>query len=308
MRTCYLHLGMPKTGSTSIQKALNKYEDDRLVYAKLSRPNHQAIVSSYFSKNPHKLPVFARHEIGSREMRFRLNEMKQEFEGALLGNKSVVFSGEGILYQLSADEIGDMIEFLKKCFDRVLCIIYVRPLASLAPSQFQQRVKLGLSRFEIPLPLYRERTEPLLRHMDRDDVVFIRFDRSDLVGGDVVRDFCSRVNISSTLETKIGVNEALSTEALGAMFAFNKYVAPFYRRRIRARMLKKMFGDFKSIGQTKFGLSSDLMSRHLDKCASDIMWMEEVCGFDVKGVVKTVPRPVGSEEELLKFAETFSLK
>lgn len=29
MRTCYLHLGMPKTGSTSIQESFFGYEDDK---------------------------------------------------------------------------------------------------------------------------------------------------------------------------------------------------------------------------------------------------------------------------------------
>ena len=52
MRTCYLHVGMPKTGSTSIQIAFRSYDDGSLAYAKMRAMNHSGSVAMTFASRP----------------------------------------------------------------------------------------------------------------------------------------------------------------------------------------------------------------------------------------------------------------
>lgn len=306
MRTCYLHLGMPKTGSSSIQSAFFGYEDERLAYAKLKKPNHQMALSTIFSDDPGDFPIFKKMENTEEKVSKRVAGMRQRFEDALETEKDLIFSGEGIIDRLNSDEMGNLINTLNGKFDRVVAIAYIRPLAALVSSQFQERVKLGslsgFRGFRLPKSGYRDRFEKVLRHAGADNTLFIRFDRDELIDGDIVADFAHRVGATKPLVTGKYTNESLSAEAVGALYAFNKYTAPWLRPKMATLMRRRMREALGGEGSTKFGLGPALIEAHLEKHKDDVAWMEEACGFDVKGEVKPVPHPIETEEQLLRMA------
>lgn len=306
MRTCYLHLGMPKTGSTSIQKAFFGYEDNDLAYAKLPKRNHETIINMAFSSSPQDLPIAKRREMsGSSVGEMRARSIEQ-IEEVFRSDKSVIFSGEAIIDQLSKEDILTLLESLKKNFERVVPIIYVRPLATLVASQFQQRVKMGLGSFSLPHPKYRERLQPVLENEFVDDPVLVRFDRQSLLGGDVVADFAERVGAGSIPERADASNESLSTEAIGALYGFNKYASWQLNPKARTQMLREMIRGLQGVGRLRFGFGRALVERHLDQYESDVAWIERYSGFDVRGTISTVEEPIESEEHLLTIAEAAS--
>lgn len=306
MRTCYLHLGMPKTGTSSIQKAFFGYEDERLAYAKLMQPNHQTTLSAIFSNNPVNFPLFQSMEITEEKIMERVAGMRRRFERELESEKDIVFSGESIIYRLGSDKMGKLINSLKEKFDRVIAIAYIRPLAALVSSQFQQRIKTGSRKgfkgFELPDPTYRRLFEKVLHHAGEENTLFIRFDRDDLVGGDVVADFSHRIGVK-TPPTADNINESFSAEAVGALYAFNKYTAPWLQPKMATQMRRQLKEALRGVGTTKFGLAPALIEAHLEMHKDDVAWMERVCRFDVKGTVKPVPHPIETEEQLLRIAE-----
>lgn len=303
MRTCYLHLGMPKTGSTSIQDAFDGYKDAGVQYAKMPFRNHETALSVQFSQKPHLLPAFIRREASKTEVAVRRQLLARRLKAAAKADRSVVFSAEGIVDSLSHEEIAEMIGFFAARFERVVPIIYIRPLASLLPSQFQQRVKFGLREFRFPSPDYRRRFEQFVLDDRIDDIIFARFDRDSLVGGDVVTDFAQRIGATSVPQGTTTANESLTAEGVGALYGFNKYVGWDLGPRQRTRLAKELFKSLRSRGERKFGFSEALVDRHLEKHAADIDWIENVAGFKVGDRMPTVADPITSEAHLLQVAE-----
>lgn len=302
MRTCYLHVGLPKTGSTSIQKSFRDFENDAVVYPKSQWPNHLQYFTISFSKRPLELPYFKRTNLSDEAVLKRVAEVRQELDRLITGRKDVIFSGETILDYLKSDEVTDLIRYLKAAFDRIQVIAYIRPPASLLPSQFQEKLKKGLTQFKLPPPRFRERFGTLIEDVGTENVTFIRYNRADLIGGDVLVDFSRRVGLEGPPKPVEPVNESLSAEAIATIFKqnqSNKGRLPDAKFRKRSIAIQK---KMKTIQGTTFGLSDELVMNHLKEHAEDIAWMERVCGFDLRAENKKVEHPIGSEADLLALA------
>ena len=299
MRTCYLHLGMPKTGSTSIQHSFRHYEDDALIYAETGAPQHGPVIKACFSKEPMKTTGFRKSKITAGKIGDKVEKGFRDIDRAVASGKSVIFSGETIPGQLKPDEMAAMFAYFRERFDRVVVIAYVRPAASLAASQFQQQVKQGKRDFTIPRPRYKAFFQPIIDNIPPEDLQLVRFHRDDLHGGDIVTDFARRVGAARLPETKNGENESLSAEAVGALFAFNRYSGPFFAPAQRRDALKVLRAQVQPLGERKFGFSQDMIAAHLAACEADIAWMAGVAGFDVKGSFQPVEAPIDSEAALL---------
>jgi len=300
MRTCYIHIGMPKTGSTSIQNAFLGYADDGLEYARIANRNHTATVVAKFTRTPEK--TRALRLVGPRKRAKLLAMRRAEFDATLNTDKSLIYSGEGIARQLGPGEIAEMLGFFRARFDRVVVIAYVRPMASLVGSQFQQEVKMGRRRLRFSPPLYRKTIAPILKQVAREDLHLVRFDRKDLIDGDIVRDFAHRVGAERVPAEDLVSNTSLSAEAVGAMMLFNRYIGRFIPARLRERVHIKLSQWLQGAGAVKFGLGTALIEAQIEKHADEIAWLEQKAGFDMKGEIKTVPDPIEREADLARMA------
>jgi len=310
MRTCYLHLGMPKTGSTSIQDCFFNFENDTMIYAKAKWSNHAIFVTAPFRKEPRKLKFLRGRSVPVSDefVKRHVSEMRKTLKNSISGNKDVILSGEAIVDELFDEEIGDLIAYLKTNFDRIQVIAYIRPLASLAPSQLQQRIKSGPMKFRLPDPDYRKRFEAVLKYAGAANITFIRFDRKDLIGGDVVFDFASRVGLQAPPTQIEPSNESFSAEIIATLYKSNRMLAKTMSQKEILKLNRKFLRTFPDAGNIKFGLSETIMSNHLKTHAQDVLWMENACGFDVKGSIKTVERPIESEKDLLSLALPLNIK
>ena len=302
MKTCYLHLGMPKTGSSSIQSAFAGFETADLAYAKLRGSNHGPAICFAFSRKPDQLPEVEWRGKSFIKGGWPFANFQRRFERALSTQKSIIFSGEIIVDRLDAEEFGQLVGKLRARFQRVVAIAYIRPLASLASSQFQQRLKTGQRRFVIPAPDYRKRFEKVLAEFAPGDTIWRRFDRADLHNGDIVADFAHVLGTETPPRTEMSKNESMSAEALGALYAFNRFTAPALPAAMRNHIRNQMQESLRDVGQTKFGLDAKLVEQHIERHRDDIAWMENICGFDVKGKVSAVPNPIANQRQLLELA------
>lgn len=307
MRTCYLHLGMPKTGSSSIQAAFQGFDSPTLCYARLRGSNHGPLICTAFSTNPQRLREARRGR--TQRLRDLLRPApRQRLLKSLPRGRNVILSGEIMVDRLNDEEFADMVATLREHVGRVVAIAYIRPLASLAASQFQQRVKTGHREFFIPSPDYRKRFEKVTALFQPEDIIWRRFDRADLRGGDIVEDFAHVLGLDRAPQAGVARNESLSTEALAALFAFNRFTAPLLRPALQARTRERLLTALRDVGDTRFALAPDLVKRHIDKHADDIAWMESVCGFDVSGQIADQPQAIATLAQLLDAAARLGSK
>ena len=69
MREVIIHIGLHKTGSTSIQKALYGYQDVSTRYACFKEANHSIPMFTIFSKNPKSHHFYKNWAISEKQVK-----------------------------------------------------------------------------------------------------------------------------------------------------------------------------------------------------------------------------------------------
>jgi hypothetical protein len=304
-RVCYLHLGLTKTGSTALQAALDGYSDDRLRYADLGHPNHSTPLTLLFSDDPFRHKMMNTIRLYSRKQAEKRIELsRRRFRREISKDrKSVILSGETVPQRLHPQEFAALRDFLKPHFDRIEVIVYVRPWLSLAPSAFQERVKNGSDKFEVPVPRYRQLLQPLVKVFGKADVAFVPFVRDQLKNGDVVDDFAARVGIDPSKLPRPERNLSHSLEATAVLFAFNQQdaVKKANKKSVQARDHRaEALHDF---GQGKIGFAPALMQTVQQAYQADLDWASALLNHDMLGKAAQVDRPISNAEDLLHIAD-----
>ena len=234
-RCCFLHVGAPKTGSTSIQDALfHELRDRRFRYACGGWPNGSFAVNSVFDPPPENAWTF--HAIG-HEGRFEdwrdqfARQLDRELARARLRHAHLVISAESI-WTASREGQENLHRRLTEEQVDIRVIAYVRPWIPWGTSMFQEAVKggrkvlaLGQSRDRDVFQV-RERLQTLFAVFGRERVTVCLFDPARFPEGCVVRDFCGRIGLPVPRRRRWAINESLSLEALKLLFAFNRFGGP----------------------------------------------------------------------------------
>jgi hypothetical protein len=224
------------------------------------------------------------------------------FQDDLERKTDLILSAEGIGFKFTKEEMIAMRSKLLRHFDRVRILNYIRPIKTLAASDFQQRVKGGLNEFMLPPPRYRARSEPWMNVFGRENCDFRLFDRKSLLSGDVIDDFLEYVKINPSNVKKNVANESMSLESTALMFAHNVFGAAFFGRFNKDQLRQWILPGLRHFGERKFGFSESLLQTHADGHIKDIEWMSQVCGFDTTGSAPSVDEPVTGVDHLLSIA------
>jgi hypothetical protein len=298
-RTCYLHIGMPKTGSSSIQASLKTYEDERVTYARLGPENHSVPLCTIYAREPHRFYVheakaLSQHDVEGLKAGYRVL-LEQEFSG----EKDLILSGEALFGHISPDDVRRLLADLRKHFDHVRIIAYVRPARPLLPSRLQQLIRMGQNHFALPLPNYRSHFAPWIEHAGAENVDFRRFDRAALSGGDVVEDFAALVGLDLSRVERRSRNESISLEAMAVLYCYNIFQGALLPRPVRVSARAQFSTKLVGFGTSKIGLAAELVDPILAAHSDDIDWMERIAGFSVSDPAAEVENPIRSEQHLI---------
>lgn len=221
---CILHIGLHKTGSSSIQNSLRAYDDGKTFYARLGNPNHSVAFRTLFSEDYLDYHVWKRKGYSND----KIEERKAAYSKALVQQISrndrshIIFSGEGIS-NLSQKELKKMAETIGRHCDDVKIIACVRDPLSFAISYFQQELQGGRTKpLEVINPGYRAKLEKFLNVFGKESVEVRDFKRAKLVKGDVVFDFCDIAGLNITSTDVSRENESISVGAMKILFHFNR--------------------------------------------------------------------------------------
>lgn len=227
---CVVHIGTEKTGSTSIQSAMEDHasllEQQKLyLVRKCGYPNNMLLPKSLVISGTH---VKSSSTAVTPDDRFDpekiLTDTKKEIEQArALGYRTLIISSE--LFHSKFTDIGhieSLREFLKNCgITEIKIIVYLRPQIDLAVSRYSTAMRTGHT-VNRGLPTatpghhyfdYQSMLEKWATTFGRSAVVPRIFDKTELFGGCVVKDFISKVSpplINQITPEKAAKNKELS--------------------------------------------------------------------------------------------------
>ncbi len=304
MTRCVIHIGMHKTGTTSIQKSLHGFSDAAFCYAGLgSSSNHSVAMFSMFSGTPERHHSNSALAVDPARMTAFVRAVEQDLATAIhaAGARTLIVSGEDI-GKLGAPELMRMRDRLRRDCEDIRIIGYVRPPGGFITSVFQQMVRSGgRPRFALQQvrPRYQRRFEKFDTLFGRDRVTLKLFDRQSLTGGDVVEDFCNTLGIALPRERIVISNESWPRQSVCLMFQYNRYCEDKGIRPMKGAEAKRLLALLPPLGQDRFTLAPALLEDLLAAQGDDIAWMEARLGAPLSEVTMARADDIASEEDML---------
>ncbi len=292
MRTCFLHIGMNKSGSTSIQHAFRGYRDRALEYLQLQEwaapfkdnGNHSRHIQMRFGR---KLSPKLFSSPDPAEQRLERERLARDFDaGVASAAGSVIISGETMVDMRSEEIATEIAQYLRDRFDHVQGIVYVRDPSGYMKSLLQQSIRvrplepgMGLGAH---YPGYRRRFVPWERALGQGNLSYIPFDNAAFPEGDLLLDFARRTGIPDRFARKRGAfrqtNVSLSAEAVAALARYRmSHGARPPHGPGRAADIRLVSG-LMELGSSRFALAAEAIAPVLESHRKDLDWIESRLG------------------------------
>ena len=320
MTTLYLHIGMQKTGTTSLQAVVRRnaawFRARRVAVPTFLGPNHgDALLALYeptagledrLAAAGRGFLVRWRDRIGTRLLAF-LADAKRRGDDVLL-------TGEAMT-TLSADGWRRLEAALGPGFDRIVVVAFVRPPAAFADSVGQERLVNGRGLSDLvarpPRAAYRRFFRPAIGCFGESAVRFRLFHRDHFRNGSLLETFLAAIDRAGSGEPPRDgprLNASVSLPAGKLLACLND--AMLARRspaglpppvlvRLREGAYRRAIADllardtdrlvwpaailsrFEAIPGPPFRLPAEVWQRTAAIGARDVLWMSERIGLDV---------------------------
>ncbi len=231
MNHCIFHIGMHKTGTSSIQESLYYgLRDPSFLYFGFGEPNGSRGLKTLFGDEPEQ--VMGNKKLGlsgERLHRYRrslLGQLERAMQRASTLGNTLILSAEDA-WHMSTDELSRFLRFMEASQFSVKVILYLRPWKPWLESWFQQRIRVGWRNLQlVPENLqylsYRNRILALEAIFGIGQVQLVKFDPAYFPGGCVVEDFFRRLGIRFDPARIRRVNESLSLPATRLLYTYYK--------------------------------------------------------------------------------------
>jgi len=261
----FIHLGMHKTGSSSIQESLKNLNIKNYKYINLGISNHSGPLHRLFSHKDVQPNSFLEEDRKST-LALLLSEITNN------NQENMLISAEDFV-RLSKKELSELKEFFEIFFSEIIIVGYVRPPISFLESAFQQKLKMEKKFIEFDLssmlPIYKWRFQKMDEVFGKENVLLWKFDVNVFINKSLIEDFCQKLGIPFSGIQPMQINESLSLEAVSILYTYRK--AHPQHSLLPDSVLKKI----STIGGKKLKFSHDLVRPLLDNMAHDICWMEK---------------------------------
>jgi len=216
-----LHIGQPKTGTTTLQHQLHRQAETLLargiLYPATAQDweQHSVLIPYLTGVETHTADChFPAHWPGDG-----IAETSQLFWKGVRSQirasrpDLVILSGEGFFTLQQPVRLRRMGRALGQAFDRIDVLAYLRSPQSLFASNYQQSLKMRGIAVRPRVQYYRPALEAYAAH-GPGPLTLRRFARADLAGGDIVTDFASTFCPGLVSEPEKDLNQSFSAEAL----------------------------------------------------------------------------------------------
>lgn len=223
-RKAIIHIGTPKTGTTSIQEVLssNRAELIRLgfAYPKVAGERAHALLGAYMFRAAGKPVGGVEGHTGPTDklganLQAELNELPDDV-------RTVIFSSEHTYNQgFFSGTVAALHSLLEPFFSSFQIVVYLRRQDEKAVSLFTQALRGGAAP-RTPLPQSPQQQKvfdfetglrPWIETFGRSSIDVRIFERKSLSGGDVVSDFLAKAGIPELKRPDVTENTSLRWEA-----------------------------------------------------------------------------------------------
>ncbi len=266
-----IHIGMNKTGSTSIQNSLHQFDDGHTFYAQLAHLNHSIPLYTAFHKKFDQYHIWRKQGLSKSETTALRTQFRAELEAQLAtpNRQRILISGEDIS-SLDPDGAAELIALCRQYAKSIRIVVYVRDPLGFAVSGFQQRVKDGSDAVpDMIRPGYDVRIAKFVDLVGAENVTVRLFTRDQLKNASVVEDFCAVAGISMQGLKEIRANESMPFECLKLIYLFNRTNPCYFgdtvvmaARQKLIRHLMQAYRGRQSIDKTLFAPIADWESVH----------------------------------------------
>jgi hypothetical protein len=218
MKQIFLHIGMHKTGTTSIQNSLHDVDGNVIRTVRFKEKNHSIPIYTIFSEKRYDYPIWKVKGLSTEEIDNKKDEYLRILSQELSINSSskLIISGEDMSI-LSEVEQEDLCRFLKSKDFSVKVIYITRDPVAWAVSMNQQRAKGGAKKLSKINPEYRRRLQGFINGFGIENIYVYKYE--DLIKKGLINSFSEIFGVK--LEDKGHLNESMSTEALTLQYIFN---------------------------------------------------------------------------------------
>ncbi len=301
---CIVHIGMHKTGSSSIQNYLFKnLNDSSFHYSNLGVANHSGVIYSMFADNPENYHSHIAKNLSKSDVENYNNKNKKMLiDGFDTLDKTMteIISGEDIGY-FNVNEFIRFKHFLDEYFHSIQIIAYIRPPISYIQSAFQELVKHGLKKFDFTHcnPNYN-RFQMIEKVFGEEQIVFRPFIIQNLYQHDIVMDFYKTVGIVLPENYKrVKDNEAISLEALSLLYIYQKYNNNFSHGENFFKDRHKLIKILSTIGKSSLKFSNAIIEPILESNKKGLEFLEAKMDEKLQEYSNDNESNVSSEEDLL---------
>lgn len=299
MGKLYLHVGLHKTGTSSIQNWLAGNREELLaagfVYPR-SSVHHNDLYLALCSAPEKEHANVRRGVIGAEAARAHAGAVLAEYGEAVrsAGERDIVISGEE-LCRLTLAELRALKDFFDPFVDDYEILCFVRSPVGFSTSYAQEAIKGGGSTLAIEsrspfLPQYRERIEKFVTLFSSERVRVVDFDDPGLKSAGAVRTFVNLLGPkAAALEpAEIRLNSALPMNAVQLLSRINELYPEFVsdgnggeipnpkRARIPLQELSRLGGG-------PFRMDASWQEAVIAACARDVEWLRSEFGIDYGG-------------------------
>lgn len=295
-----LHVGMHKTGTTSIQNTLFNTTNNKLLEKKdylypLSWPNNHSIpIFSAFCDYPENYHInikkgYSITEITNINKQY-LESLKMEI--AKREQSKLIISGEDISV-LSIDNLNDFKKYLKSISTNdvsIKVVVYVRDPVSWSASVIQQRIKGGTTYQNSLLDLRADLKNYFFNILNKFIQVFGKESINIYAFEEAVKHkygpvgyFLSTLGFNNQEISQFNIikaNESISFIAADIISFINEKIPMIEDGKLNAKRTPNDFSYFSVIKGPKFDLPFNVKKELFQCCKEDIKWLKENFGID----------------------------
>jgi len=298
MNRCVLHIGMPKTGTSSIQDTLYfGLKDPRFSYFSAGEVNGSRMLWTLYSKEKPPFHLWRRNVENvqyARKLQVRYQRLlTHQLKRASLQHRTLILSGEDS-WVWDEGQIKQFIELLSTEQTKAQVIAYIRPWKGFLESNFQQIMKGRTiflkrdTRGTSPPPIkpndptkidYQKTIETLDAHFGNENVILRKFDPKDFQDGCVVQDFCNQIGVSIASNSIRRSNDSIGLNAVRMLYAYKLFgQEETWIRELATWQHFQLTLALAEMPDTPFRLHSEMTNPIIEPYLTQIPWLEDRLG------------------------------
>ena len=288
-----LHIGLPKTGTTSCQEALFANREmllqrHRYFYPSVA-PSHNSMLSVMFLEDPRTNITVKSKGITTREGAEALRKRyvtSMEADLARASWDTLVLSSEG-LSTVPVSSLERLRDWLLTYADDWTVLFWSRHPVSYTTSNIQQHIKNGRCLEDLiaepPMTQFKRRASNAFRVFGRENVKLTAFEEAREEPGGIVAAFCRRLGLPEETATEIGRssvarNESMSMLATLLMSSLNRQRPRFVDGAMNPERRAAEIQMFQQIRGEKFRLPPEAELAVREGSRADVEWLNETFG------------------------------